>query len=275
MIWGKLAIWRDLARSPPAKVEPRRHLQIDVGERPIYAIGDVHGCLAALRTLEAKITADAMSHLHRPLVVMLGDVVDRGPASAQVIDHLLTTASDFDRICLAGNHELAMGAFLRAPRRRHEWLDFGGLETLLSYGIEETALQQALAKADRLRALVDSHIPSDHRQFLDELPVLLETRQHIFVHAGLRPGIPIEIQHDSDLVWFRDSFSSDYAEFGKTIVHGHTPVMTPLLSQHRICVDTGAYATGRLTAVKLVAGKEPLVLAVGPTTSEGGNHSRG
>src|SRR6478609_8623701 len=151
MIWGKLAIWRDLARSPPAKVVPRRHLQIDVGERPIYAIGDVHGCLVALRQLEAKITADAMSHLHRPLVVMLGDVVDRGPASAQVIDHLLTTTPDFDRICLAGNHEVAMAEFLDAPHPRHDWLEFGGLETLLSYGIEETALQQVRSKASRLR----------------------------------------------------------------------------------------------------------------------------
>lgn len=275
MIWDKLAVLRDLVRPASAKVEPRRRLHIDVGERPVYAIGDVHGCLAALRTLEAKITADAMSHSHRPLLVMLGDVVDRGPASAQVIDHLLTTAPDFDRICLVGNHELAMAEFLRAPRRRHEWLEFGGLETLLSYGIEEAALHRALAKVDRLQAVVDSHIPGEHRQFLDELPVLLETRQHIFVHAGLRPGTPIEIQHDSDLVWFRDSFSSDYAEFGKTIVHGHTPVMEPLLSQHRICVDTGAYATGRLSAVKLVAGNEPFVLTAGPTVSEGGNHSRG
>ena len=262
MIWARLSGLADLVRPAPTKVQPRQRLQIEVGKRPVYAIGDVHGCMAALRALEAEIAADATDYPDRPLVVMLGDVVDRGPASAQVIDHLLTASPAFDRICLAGSHELAMAAFLSAPRPQHEWLGFGGFEALLSYGIDEAALRQALARTSRLRALVDSHIPDDHRQFLELLPILLETPQHIFVHAGLRPGIAIEIQHDSDLVWLRDDFSSDYAEFGKTVVHGHTPVMEPLLSPHRICVDTGAYATGRLTAVKLVVGDGPRLLTV-------------
>jgi serine/threonine protein phosphatase 1 len=105
--------------------------------------------------------------------------------------------------------------------------------------------------------MLDSHVPDEHRDFLQTLPIMLETSKQVFVHAGLRAGVPLDRQEDSDLIWIRDDYGNDFAEFGRTVVHGHTPIVAPLVTPGRIGIDTGAFMTGRLSAVRLSAGEEP------------------
>jgi serine/threonine protein phosphatase 1 len=111
--------------------------------------------------------------------------------------------------------------------------------------------------------LLESYIPDEHRSFLESLPVLIETPTMLFAHAGLRPGIPIEKQSTADLQWFRDGYADDFAEFGKVVVHGHTPRAEPLVTTFRIAVDTGASNSGRLTSVRLMPGQAPLIIVAG------------
>lgn len=244
----------------------------DVSPARIYAIGDVHGCLDLLKRIEAQIVADAEGEPGDKLIVMVGDLVDRGPASAQVIDHLLAPPpAGFERICLRGNHEDMMLAFIRDPRRGAVWLDNGGRETLLSYGLPAETLLRGVARRV-LENLINSHVPAEHIEFLEALPVLLDTPDAIFVHAGLRPGIKLAAQSDEDLIWFRDRYESDYSEFGRPVVHGHTPRTEALVTPHRIAIDTGAYLNGRLTAVRLMPGVEPVLLSAANEGSPG--HTR-
>lgn len=230
----------------------------------IYAIGDVHGCLDLLKRLEAQIVADAADAPGRKLIVMLGDLIDRGPASAQVLDHVLARPPDgFERICLRGNHEAMMLAFIRDPRHEAVWLDNGGREALLSYGLPADTLLRGVAPRV-LENLMASHIPSEHIEFLEGLPVLLDTPDALFVHAGLRPGVKLDAQSDDDLIWFRDNYESDYSGFGRPVVHGHMPRAEALVSPFRIAIDTGAYANARLTAVRIMPDTPPALIAVGP-----------
>jgi len=242
--------------------EAAPRLKRDHQPERIYAIGDVHGCLDLLQRLEAKIVADAEGMPGDKLIVMLGDLVDRGPASAQVIDHMLARPpAGFERVCLLGNHESMMLAFFRDPRRGAIWLENGGRETLLSYGLPSDTLLRGVAPRV-LDNLIRSHVPPEHIEFLEHLPVLLETPEAIFVHAGLRPGVKPAAQADDDLIWFRDNYESDYAEFGRPVVHGHMPRTEPLLSPYRIAIDTGAYANGRLTAVRIEPAAAPVLFSV-------------
>jgi len=228
----------------------------------LYAIGDVHGCLDLLQKLEAKIVADAEGAPGDKLIVMLGDLIDRGPASAQVIDHMLARPpAGFERLCLLGNHEAMMLAFIRNPRRGAIWLENGGRETLLSYGVPSDTLLRGVAPRV-LDNLIHSHVPPEHIEFLERLPVLLDTPEAIFAHAGLRPGVKLAAQSDDDLIWFRDNYESDYAEFERPVVHGHMPRTEALLSPHRIAIDTGAYVNGHLTAVRIMPGAAPVLLSV-------------
>ena len=248
-----------LARSAPARQGERPRLRAQSDPAIVYAVGDVHGCLELLVQLEDLILADAAAYSGEKWLVMLGDYVDRGPQSAGVIEHLLAPAPQgFDRLTLAGNHEAMMLDFLAAPSERHHWLELGGRQTLHSYGLPPPALRGLSAKG--ARTIVESCIPAAHRSFLEEAPSLFETPTTIFVHAGLRPGLPLLAQSDDDLLWVRPDETTDYAPFGKRVVHGHTPVPRPLLLPSRINIDTGAFATGRLTAVRLIPGEPPAVL---------------
>ncbi|WP_421760458.1 metallophosphoesterase [Devosia sp.] len=247
------------AISAPAEPMSAHRLSFDADPAALYAIGDVHGCLDLLRSLERQIADDAAQLGHEAWVILLGDVIDRGPASAQVLDHLLNKPpAGLRRFCLGGNHEAMMLEFMARPRRDSDWLAMGGRETLLSYGIPgQKLLTETSPRA--IGQLLESYIPEEHRIFLDALPVLIETPTMLFSHAGLRPGIPIEKQSTTDLQWFRDGFADDFAEFGKIVVHGHTPREQPLVTAHRISIDTGASNTGRLTAVRLIPGQPPLI----------------
>lgn len=239
--------------APAAAAAPHRLALADPGI--IYAVGDVHGCLAPLLALEQQIVADAAQFAGPHTIVMLGDYVDRGPQSAQVLDHLLEPPPPgFRRICLVGNHEAEMLSVLRGGRSA-SWLEFGGRETLRSYGIADDRLRGA-----GLSRVMEAHIPDEHVAFLESLPALLETPGYVFVHAGLRPGIAVASQLFEDLIWYRDDFAETYASLGSTVVHGHTIREQVLVTPGRIALDTGAFATSRLSAIRLAPGLPPLVL---------------
>lgn len=250
----------DRERLTERKVAPR--VKLDRQPDRIYAIGDVHGYLGLLKHLEAQIVADAANVSGSKLIVMLGDLIDRGPASAQVIDHVLARPPQgFERICLRGNHEAMMLAFIRDPRRGAIWLENGGREAMLSYGLPSDTLLRGVAPRV-LENLVASHVPVEHVEFLEGLPVMLDTPEAVFVHAGLRPGVTLESQKDDDLIWLRDNYESDYAGFGRPVVHGHMPRTEALLSTFRIAIDTGVVTSGKLTAVRIMQGAPPKLLSI-------------
>jgi len=224
----------------------RQKLFFDRRPELIYVIGDVHGCMSLLRKMESIIAADAEACEGEKWIVLLGDYVDRGPESAAVLDHLLARPpAGFRRFCLAGNHEQLMLSYLAAPDSNHFWLGLGGHDTLRSYGLYEMA-----ERSSSMKALLESHVPSEHVDFLQTAPSLLAVPGFVFVHGGIRTGVALEEQADEDLLWLRPSPDTT-SPANVIIVHGHTPVDDVEISQGRINVDTGAYATGLLSCVRI------------------------
>lgn len=228
----------------------------------VYAIGDIHGQCEELVALQKRIlrNLDSVGADRKSVtIVYLGDYIDRGPDSSGVIDAILSPlASDIDHICLLGNHEAAMLDFMTDPLAHAEWLEWGGLETLASYGLRLGAgrgRDAVLALADGLR----QQLPAAHRQFLENLVPLVEIGDYAFVHAGVRPGRPLAEQSREDLLWIRDEFLSSRRWHGRMIVHGHTIVPAPQFHRNRIALDTGAYATGLLSCLRL-QGEERRIL---------------
>lgn len=219
----------------------------------VYAIGDVHGERDLLDGLLADIAADARGRKElAPVVVLLGDYVDRGPDSRGVIERLVgDPLPGFTLRFLKGNHEEAMLGFIDDPAGSVDWLRFGGTETLGSYGVRASV---AAADADRCRVLRDllgARLPDEHLHFLRSLETCVVYGDYAFVHAGIRPGRRLAAQDPQDLLWIRAPFLDSTVRHEKIIVHGHTIVDRPDLRHNRIGIDTGAYATGRLTALVL------------------------
>lgn len=241
-----------------AAERPKRFF--DEGPDHIYAIGDVHGCDDLLAALEDRIIEDARQRRGTKWLVMLGDYVDRGPKSASVLDRLTARAPEgFTRICLAGNHEEIMLDFLDNPTADHRWLDFGGLETLHSYGIHKLP-----SNRQALRNTLLSYIPQEHIEFLERLPSLVSVPGYCFVHAGIRENQPLSEQDDAALLWLRPRAGSEPApprDF--VVVHGHTPVADVEIVNGRINIDTGAYMSGKLSAVRLSRNEKPALLQCG------------
>jgi serine/threonine protein phosphatase 1 len=236
-------------------------LTIEPQPEVIYAIGDVHGCLDLLLQLEDVIRKDAATIDGEKWIIMLGDMVDRGPSSAQVIDHLLSSPPEgFKRVCLTGNHERMMVQFIEHPRSALRWLDFGGRETLMSYGIDARILENAGKSERKLKQILQSHIPEEHVNYLKHLPCMIQSMKYIFVHAGLRPGVPIAKQTENDILTIKADFLNDTTDYEFIVVHGHTPVEKPDIRPNRINVDTGAYAVGCLSAVRLEKNAPPTFL---------------
>jgi serine/threonine protein phosphatase 1 len=253
----RLASWLEaLVRGGAANVPVAGGERLSASERPplIYAVGDVHGCLDPLKALEQRIVDDAAGMPGEKWIVMLGDYVDRGPQSAQVLDHLIAPApAGFRRICLRGNHEEAMLGALESADGLDDWVGWGIEPTLASYGMSAaqiTALEGRGRASSKLQML-QAYIPDEHVEFLRRLPVLLSVPGYVFVHAGLRPGVALEQQRDRDLLWIRGEFLDADHDFGAVVVHGHTPHAEPFVSPRRIGIDTGCFASGRLTAVRV------------------------
>lgn len=217
----------------------------------IYAIGDVHGRIDLLNQMLLRVDADMTARPSpRPVHVFLGDYIDRGPASKLVLDRLITHCAAHPSVCLIGNHEAYLREFLKNPKVLSYWKRYGGLDTLLSYGILPSMESDAQEQVKLAHAL-DRKLPMSHRQFLKSLKPYFICGDFFFVHAGVRPGIPLTNQSEEDLLWIRDDFLLWEEHFGKVIVHGHTPVLEPDVRENRINIDTGAYATGRLTCLVL------------------------
>lgn len=213
----------------------------------LYAMGDVHGCHALMRQLEDRIAEDASREEGDKLLVRLGDYVDRGPQSAHVLDWLSgPNKLPLPVLNLAGNHEDVMLEFFRKPHANHRWLQFGGMEALGSYGIYRIP-----ASSRDLEALLRASIPEEHVAFLESLPSLVAFPGTCLVHAGIDGGRPLESQRDEVLLWKRPTPDMDQGP--RLLVHGHTPVEAVEISPFRVNVDTGAYATGKLSAVKITA----------------------
>ena len=213
----------------------------------IYAIGDIHGRADLLQTLLSKI--DVHRTLHPPansITVFLGDFIDRGPASREVLDLLLGRKQTKETVFLKGNHETFVPRFLSDPAALDKWRLCGGLETLVSYGLKPSINPDASEQIQLAEELATS-IPREHLEFLESLDLSFGCGDFLFVHAGIRPGVPIRKQKEEDLLWIREEFLCCEQPFENFVVHGHTPVLTPDIRPNRINIDTGAFATGRLT----------------------------
>jgi serine/threonine protein phosphatase 1 len=219
----------------------------------VYAIGDIHGCLGLLKTLHERIAADAERHAGcRRVIVYLGDYVDRGLDSRGVIDLLLSEPlPGFERIHLKGNHEDTVLRFLEDEQVGPGWLAYGGAPTLYSYGIQPPDSATDADGLARAREELAQKLPPDHLAFLRELVLTHEEGGYLFVHAGLRPAVALESQDPEDLMWIRDEFLRSDEDFGRVVVHGHSITDEPEVRVNRIGIDTGAFASGRLTCLVL------------------------
>ena len=243
---------------------PRARLTASEWPAVIYAVGDVHGCLDELLWLEDLLVSDARDIEGERWIITLGDHIDRGPRSAQVIEHLIgEPPPGFRRISLAGNHEQMLLDFLAEPTANSPWLEFGGLDTARSYGLRDPVRSFGGRSTRAIARDLASLIPEAHLDFLRNLPISLSLPGFHFVHAGLRPGVAIEEQTEADLLWIRDPFLEQGGDPEAVVVHGHTPTAMPEIRSWRIGIDTGAFASGRLTAARLRPGETPTFIATG------------
>ncbi|MEJ2124040.1 MAG: metallophosphoesterase [Alphaproteobacteria bacterium] len=229
----------------------------------VYAVGDIHGRLDLLDELLRMIERDNAAHPPaQAQLVFLGDYVDRGSDSKKVIDRLLHGLPDgFETVFLQGNHEATM-LFVALNGLQdmgifEMWTTYGGCETLASYGVDEKllfgAMRNSLSTSDRQHIVEQfkAALSDRHLSFLSELKISHAVGDYFFVHAGVRPGMALHEQTPDDCLWIRDTFLRYTGDFGKIVVHGHTPRPEPDVKPNRIGIDTGAYRSGRLTALCL------------------------
>jgi serine/threonine protein phosphatase 1 len=215
----------------------------------IYAIGDIHGRLDLLGALLGSIDADLAGRpAERHLLVFLGDYIDRGTFSRETIDRLVILRKERDCIFLKGNHEQIAIKCLSNPALFDQWMRLGGLETLLSYGVASDHFSSAKPIA-ALQAAFHQALPQAHFGFFRDLQLSFTCGDFFFAHAGVKPGIELSQQLENDLLWIRDEFLSSRIDFGKIVIHGHTPVPQIEVLANRINIDTGAFATGQLSSV--------------------------
>lgn len=230
---------------PNADLKGRGKRGLKPGHR-VYAIGDIHGCVKPLKKLLKAIAADLEGHDGKSTLVFLGDYIDRGPDSAGVVERLLSddlpgTRQHF----LLGNHEMALLDALEG--KALGWLAYGGIQTLESYGVSK----RELFASPSVKKLIARHVPETHLDFFRSLRTHKKIGDYLFVHAGIRPGVALADQKARDLVWIREEFLKSKADHGLTVVHGHTISDKPQHKKNRIGIDTGCYAGGKLSAVRL------------------------
>ncbi|MEJ2020304.1 MAG: metallophosphoesterase, partial [Maritimibacter sp.] len=254
----------------PQETAPRAHIRT-LAEMPaaIYAVGDVHGMRALYQELEARIVEDAATAgINGPkLIVLLGDLIDRGPDSAGLIDDLIAPApTGFQCLVLRGNHDDKMRDFIANPGQHREWLGYGGDATLASYGLKPDPIHGFNLSPRKLENMVRSAIPETHARFLENLPYGLRVGDYFFCHAGINPETPITAQNPDALLWGDPERIDKAAGSLPVIVHGHIAIDDILITSRRINVDTGAYASGKLSAVRLQANATPFGLSAGEST---------
>lgn len=233
----------------------KRATRLEEGTR-IYAIGDVHGCYDQLANLVQLIELDGVQRgIARTRLILLGDMVDRGPKSREVIELLYELHDSENVICLKGNHEQTMVDVLRGDfDAMRFWLSFGGAETLISYGIDRDLVVHASLGESWQRELLEAFraaVPPHIVRWMANLPVSHREGDYFFVHAGIRPGTSLDAQSEEDMMWIREPFLNSWRQHEAVVVHGHTESAAAVLNPNRIGVDTGAYRTGCLTAIGL------------------------
>lgn len=221
----------------------------------VFAMGDVHGRADLLDLMlryvehEARTTEDK-----RVLMIGLGDYIDRGPRSREVIDQLLALrqASGLEVHYLRGNHEKIFLDFLADPvRHGPAWCTFGGREALASYGVNAPEASQDEDAWLAARDALETALPAAHLAFFQDLATSFEIGDYFFAHAGAKPGVALADQVEADLLWIRGPFLSDKRRFEKVVVHGHSPGTEVHVDDRRIGLDTGAYATGVLSVIRI------------------------
>jgi serine/threonine protein phosphatase 1 len=217
----------------------------------IYAIGDIHGRLDCLLDLLGQIERDAQGYTGRKILIGLGDYIDRGPDSKGVIDRLMQPIGDFECHYLMGNHEFSLRNLFDRTDYAKGWLTYGGLETLVSYRIPYQLGAPTPERLEGLRQTLLELFPRAHREWLSNLQLHLTYGDYHFVHAGIKPGVPLTEQSDDSRLWIRDEFLHYRGPLEKMVVHGHTISEDVEVRPYRIGIDTGAYASGCLSAVVL------------------------
>jgi serine/threonine protein phosphatase 1 len=244
---GELTVLSPFPGLEKLRVQGRRP-SLPIGLR-IYAIGDIHGCLDLLDALLARIDADiVLRPTLRPVYVFLGDYIDRGPSSRETIDRLLELGKTRESVFLKGNHELIAIKCLSDRGLFDQWLRLGGRETLVSYGVRVEGPANGKQIAE-LQSAFHSALPQAHFRFFRDLKNSFECGDFFFAHAGVKPNVELSRQKEEDLLWIRGEFLSSKKYFGKIVVHGHTPTREIEVQPNRINIDTGAFATGRLTCL--------------------------
>ncbi len=238
---------RSLVRVPPG--------------RRVYAVGDIHGRIDLLRRLNARIRADAdAARADSSAVVYLGDYVDRGACSRDVLDCLIEDPiPGFETVRLLGNHEAFLLEFLDDPARGDIWVYNGGDATLRDYGVDPENPEFRAGGWKGLRDRFLEVLPERHLDFLRGLPLTHIEGDYVFVHAGIRPGVPLEKQERRDLLWIREGFLDCEDDLGKVVVHGHTPSKGIQVRPNRIGIDTGAWMSDTLTCVVLHDGERAFI----------------
>lgn len=247
-----VCMWRNLFGSRRGAVDARRRKPCVPDGVVVYAVGDIHGQDHLLTSLLANIHADAILQNHdRRVLVFVGDYVDRGPASRSVLNRIVTGFPMFETVALKGNHEQMLLDFVSEPELWDVYRRIGGAETLISYGVERDLIYAPGVAPEAIRESFLAVFPQSHHDFLRSLALSYDCGDYHFVHAGVRPGVPLDLQTEEDRLWIRDQFLTAGDVFdGRVIVHGHTPKRDPENLGYRVGIDTGAYLTGRLTAAK-------------------------
>lgn len=248
---------------------PERVIEHEQAPALIYAIGDIHGCYDKLVELETAIFEDVSKRGGEATLMILGDIVDRGPDSRGVIDRLMAVPpSGIRRWVLSGNHEAMMAGFLRNPRSDSDWLEFGGVETLMSFGLDASRWRKDRVRSKLITYKIEAYLSSEQVRFISERPYLVRFGNLVFVHAGIDRDRPPAQQTEREYLWMRPDPKKDaelaarsVTEADHCVVHGHTPAEQVYVSPFRINLDTGAYAGGPLSAARFVNGQFDGLLA--------------
>lgn len=220
----------------------------------VFAVGDIHGRLDLLEGMTRRIAGEATEGREaatQVVAVFLGDYIDRGPGSAGVLRHLIDfrAQSPCALVFLRGNHEQMLLDLIDGTATSNRWLGYGGADTLMSYGVPRDSLRKARGQ-DALRQIIVDTLPADHVEFLRQTSFYRQFGDYICVHAGLRADRLLEEQSLDDMLWFRHR-ADEKPIWSQTVVHGHSPHQRPVVDTSRIAIDTGAFSTGVLTAVRL------------------------
>jgi serine/threonine protein phosphatase 1 len=229
--------------------------EISADDKRVYIIGDIHGRSDLLDRMVNAIYRDIEKHSWREsLTITLGDYVDRGPDSRGVLERLARNPFPGEYLPLKGNHEVLFESFLHQGAGVEFLRQFGGLETLHSYGVPVSDLMVGRG-VEKAALALKAAVPELHRTFLSSLMSSICIDGYFFCHAGVRPGVQLDRQNVNDLFWIRDEFLNSKNDFGKMVIHGHSPHEWPEVKPNRVNIDTGAFATGRLTCLVIEEGR--------------------